>query len=384
MIALGISVTQIGLILSISWLFQLVLALLSGVITDKLGRRRTTLIFDLISWTVPSLISAVAQNFWFFLTVGIINSFMRVSQNSWMCLMVEDSDPNQLIHIFSWIYIAGMLSAFFAPVAGFMIRSYSLIPTMRILYLLAAFSFTVKGIITYQMTGETQQGLVRMQETKRTSVLASMGEYRGVLQEILHTPRTLYTAGIMVIMSIAMMINGTFWSILVTEKLKIPAQNIAIFPFVKSVIMLLFFFIVIPRMRAIQFKIPLILGFAGFIISQVLLVTAPVNGYGFLLFNILLEGCSLAIVSPLVDQMTVLTIDPEERARIQSILFTGVILITSPFGWISGIFSGLDNRLPFVLNMGLFLIGGILAYLAGKASTNAAGKYPVLEPIRTQ
>lgn len=368
MLALGVTESQIGLILSISWSFQLVLALLSGVITDRLGRRRATLFFDLASWATPALISAVAQNFWFFLGAGIINSLMRVSQNSWMCLMVEDSDDNQLIDIFSWIYIAGLLSAFFAPLAGLMIRSYTLVPTMRILYLFAAISFTLKAFITYKMTGETQQGLVRMQATKGTSFFAGLSEYKGVLREILHTPRTLYTAGITAIMSICTMINGTFWSILATEKLKIPAQNIAIFPFARSVVMLLFFFIVIPRIRAIHFKVPLMLGFAGFIASQLVLVSAPVDGYALLLLSVLLEACSIATISPLVDQMTVLTIDPQERARIQSILYVCIILITSPFGWIAGILSGLDKNLPFMLNMALFLMGIILVYLAGRAS----------------
>ena len=50
------------------------MALLSGVITDKLGRRLTTLIFDILSWSVPALISAIAQNFWYFLIAGVINS----------------------------------------------------------------------------------------------------------------------------------------------------------------------------------------------------------------------------------------------------------------------------------------------------------------------
>lgn len=368
MLALGVSDAQIGLIVSISWSFQLVLALLSGAITDKLGRRRTTLIFDLISWTIPALISAVAQNFWYFLGAGIINSFIRVTQNSWMCLMVEDSEPDQLIDIFSWIYIAGLISAFLAPFAGLMIRAYSLVPTMRILYLFASVCFTLKAFITYQMTVETQQGLVRLQETQSTSLFSSLSEYKGVLNELLHTPRTLYTAGIMSIMSICMMINGTFWSILATEKLKIPAQNIVIFPFVKSVVMLLFFFIVIPRMKDLHFRVPLILGFIGFFISQLILVTAPVNGYVWLLFSIMLEAGGLATVSPLVDQMTVLTIDPKERARIQSILYVAIILITSPFGWIAGILSGMNNNLPFILNMALFFVGGILVYLAGKTS----------------
>jgi hypothetical protein len=46
----------------------------------------------------------------------------------------------------------------------------------------------------------------------------------------------------------------------------------------------------------------------------------------------------------------------------------GIILVTSPFGWIAGTLSGLDKTLPFVLNIGLFTAGAILAYLAGNAS----------------
>ena len=37
-----------GLVLSVSWGFQVFWALMSGAITDKLGRRRTTLLLSLI------------------------------------------------------------------------------------------------------------------------------------------------------------------------------------------------------------------------------------------------------------------------------------------------------------------------------------------------
>ncbi|HET59789.1 MAG TPA: MFS transporter, partial [Chloroflexi bacterium] len=91
MLALGLNDQQIGLIASISWGFQVVMALLGGIITDKLGRRNATLIFELFSWSVPALISALAQNFWFFLIAGIVNSVWRIVHNSWSCLLVEDT-----------------------------------------------------------------------------------------------------------------------------------------------------------------------------------------------------------------------------------------------------------------------------------------------------
>jgi len=368
MVVLGLSDKQIGLIVSISWGFQIFLALLSGVVTDKLGRRRTTLIFDLLAWSVPALISAVAQNFWYFLAAGIINSIWRIPLNSWTCLMVEDADQDQLVDIYTWVYIANQLVGFVAPLTGILIGVYSLVPTMRGLYIFAAIMFTVKAIATYQMTQETAQGKIRLHETRHQSVFGILSEYKVVLRDLLRSPQTLHTAGLMLVISISSMVSGNFWAIIVTEKLHIPAQNLAIFPFVKSAIMLLFFFLVMPRLNKTHYQLPLTIGFIGFVISQILLVTAPVQGYFLLLISVFLEACSFAAVSPLIDQMVVLTIDPKERARIQSILYVGIILLTSPFGWIAGTLSEINKSLPFILNITLFAIGAILAYLAGKAS----------------
>jgi MFS family permease len=372
MLALGLSDKQIGSIVSISWGFQIFLALLSGVITDKLGRRLTTMIFDILSWSVPALISAIAQNFWFFLVAGVINSFWRITHNSWTCLLVEDADPVQLVDIYTWIYIANILVGFFAPLTGVLIGAFSLVPTMRGLYFFAAVMFAGKAIITYRLTEETGQGRIRRHETRHQSLLVVMGEYKDVLRALLHTPQTLYTAALILVLSISSMISGSFWSIIVTEKLHFPARTLAIFPFVKSAIILMFFFVVMPRIGKMHFKLPLVLGFLGFVLSQVLLVSAPAQSYFFLLLSVFLEACCFAAVNPLVDRMTALTIDPKERARIQSILYVGIILLTSPFGWIAGNLSEINKGLPFMLNIVLFAAGAILAALAARASQKAS------------
>ena len=372
MIALGMSEKQIGLIVSISWVFQIFLALISGVVTDKIGRRLTTLISDILSWSIPALISAVAQNFWYFLIAGVINSIWRISHTSWSCLLVEDADQDQLVDIYTWIYIANLFVGFIAPLTGVLIGVFSFVPTMRGLYVFAAVMFTLKAVLTYQWTEETAHGKIRLQETKDQSVLHVFGEYKDVLRDLIRTPQTLFTAGIMLVMSITSLINGSFWSILVTEKLQIATQNLAIFPFVKSAIMLVFYFTVMPVIGRMHFKLPMTVGFLGYVASQVVLVNAPSGGYGFLIFSVFLEACSVAAVSPLIDQMIVLTVDAKERARILSILSVGIILLTSPFGWIAGTLSTLDKDLPFLLNITLFVIGTVLAYLAGRSAQNKA------------
>jgi uncharacterized membrane protein YeaQ/YmgE (transglycosylase-associated protein family) len=55
-------------------------------------------------------------------------------------------------------------------------------------------------------------------------------------------------------------------------------------------------------------------------------------------------------------------------ARIQSLIYVGTILITSPFGWIAGTLSEIDKNLPFILNIALFALGAVLAILAGRVS----------------
>jgi MFS family permease len=368
MLALGLTDKQIGLIVSISWGFQILLALSSGVITDKLGRRRTTLIFDFLAWSLPAFISAIAQNYWYFLAAGVINSFWRITHNSWTCLLVEDADHEQLVDIYTWIYIANQMVGFVAPLAGILIGTFSLIPTVRGLYFFAGFMFALKACVTYWMTEETGQGKIRMHETRHQSLLEVLGEYKHVLRDLLRSPQTLYTAGIMLVFSISSLISGSFWGIIVTQKLHIPDQNMAIFPFVKSAIMLLFFFIVMPQLNKMHFKLPMIYGFLGLIVSQLLLVIAPEQSYLFLFSSTFLEACCFAAVAPLLDRMIVLTVEPKERARILSILQVGVILITSPFGFIAGNLSEINKGLPFVLNIILFAAGTILAILVARDS----------------
>ena len=76
-----------------------------------------------------------------------------------------------------------------------------------------------------------------------------------------------------------------------------------------------------------------------------------------------------------------LVVDPEERARIMAILWVMVLVFTSPFGWITGQLSEIDRRLPFVLIIVLFGIGGLLTYLASRSvNSETAVEAAVGEP----
>ncbi len=373
MLAFGLTDIQIGLIASIGFVFQIFTALLSGAITDKLGRKRATLIFDILAWSVPTLIWAVAQNFYYFLAAAIINSVWRITMNSWTCLMVEDAHPDDLVDMYAWVYISGQSAVFFAPIAGLLIGMFTLVPTMRALYLLAFLMMTAKFFILNHYAVEPKQGVVRMQESKHQSLFSVLNEYPQVLRQILRAPATLYTLGIMLTMSIASLIGNNFWAIIVTQRFNIPTADLAFYPFAKSARMMLFFFLIQPRMNELPFKIPMLAGFACFLLSLVILVSLPEKSYFLLLISVLLEACGLTTVGPLLDKMTVVTVDAQERARTLSIIYVTVIVLTSPFGWIAGSLSSIDRVLPFYLSMLLFGIGAFLTWRAARFAEQKPG-----------
>ena len=90
MYALGIRDAQIGFLLSIGMVFQVAASFAGGVITDKLGRRLTTVIFDITSWSIPCLIWAFTESFAGFAVAAVLNSLWQITNNSWTCLLVED------------------------------------------------------------------------------------------------------------------------------------------------------------------------------------------------------------------------------------------------------------------------------------------------------
>jgi len=369
MLALGLSDSQIGLLASIGLILQVFWTFFSGALTDKFGRKRTTYIVDLISWSIPCLIWAVAQDFNYFLAAAIVNSMWRITHNSWYCLLVEGTEPAKLVDVWSLIYISGLVAAFFTPITSLLIASFSLVPTMRGLYLFAFVMMTAKFVIMNAMVEETEQGVVRMEETRNQSIWTIVSESKFVLRQVLQAPETLITGGLMVIVGIGNMINVTFWSIMVTEKLQIGTEYLPIFYFAKSMTMLLFYFLVMPRLRNTDARKPMVFGFTGMILSWLILINIAPGSYGLIFLAVILEGASYPAISTLLDKLVALTVEAKERARIMAILNLVVLTCTSPFGWIGGQMSEVNRSLPFMLTISLYVAGAALAFFASRRRT---------------
>ncbi len=257
----GITDVQIGLILSIAMFVQVFFSFFGGIISDKMGRKFTTMMGDFFGWTVACLIWSISGNFWLFLIAVLFNSFEQINQTAWFCLLIEDAEPKDLLGIYTWVNIGGLIAIFFAPISGLLINSFTVVPVIRVLYLVFAVNMLIKVVVTFRYCQETRQGMIRMAETKDTPVLQMLYEYKDLIPKVLKNKDIMKVLIVSVILHITNLVSTNFFSLYVTQRLGIESRYLAFFPILNAAVMLIFMIGIQHRLESVKFRIPMCIGF---------------------------------------------------------------------------------------------------------------------------
>lgn len=356
----GITDVQIGLILSIAMFVQVFFSFFGGILTDKLGRKYTTMMGDFFGWSVACLIWAISDNFWLFLIAVLFNSFEQINQTAWFCLLIEDAEPKDLLGIYTWANIGGLVAIFFAPISGLFISSFTVVPVVRVLYLVFAVNMLIKVIITYKHCNETRQGKVRIAETKNTSVLKLLYEYKDLIPKVLKDKEIMKVLIVCVILHITNLVSTNFFSLYVTQRLGIADRYLAFFPILNAAVMLIFMIGIQHRLESVKFRIPMWSGLVLYAGCSILLILTPKGSISLIILYVIVSAVANALVMPRKDTLLQLYINPKERARINALIMTFTIAFATPFGYLAGWLSSFDRRLPFVFTVSVFIIAIII------------------------
>lgn len=356
----GITDVQIGLILSIAMFVQVFFSFFGGILTDKLGRKYTTMLGDFFGWSVACLIWAISDNFWLFLIAVLFNSFEQINQTAWFCLLIEDAEPKDLLGIYTWVNIGGLVAIFFAPISGLLISSFTVIPVVRVLYLVFAINMLIKVIITYKHCNETRQGKIRKAETKNTSVLKLLYEYKDLIPKVLKNKEIMKVLIVCVILHITNLVNNNFFSLYVTQRLGIADRYLAFFPILNAAVMLIFMVGIQHRLETVKFRIPMWTGLVLYAGCSILLILIPKERISLVILYVIVVAVANALVMPRKDTLLQLNINPKERARINALIMSFTIAFASPFGYLAGWLSSFDRRLPFVFTFSVFIVAIII------------------------
>lgn len=351
----GVTDVQIGLILSITMVVQVCFSFFAGILADKLGRKTTTMMGDFFGWGLACLVWAASQNFWLFLLAALLNCFEQINQTAWYCLLIEDADQRDLVGLYTWINIGGLVAIFFAPISGMLVSANSVVPVVRVLYLLFALTMMTKCFITYKFCHETRQGQVRKAETKGVSPFRMLGEYRQLIPMLLKNRAVVKAVAVSVLLYIANVVNTNFFSLYVTQRLGLSDNYLALFPILNAGVMLVFMVGIQHKLNALKFRAPLWAGLALYAVGALVLLLSPVGGLGFVLLNVFLTAVAASLVNPRKDALLQLNLDPQERARLNALIMASTVALSSPFGYLAGWLSSMDRRLPFGFMILLFL-----------------------------
>ena len=352
----GITDVQIGLILSIAMFVQVLFSFFGGILTDKLGRKYTTMMGDFFGWSVACLIWAISNNFWLFLIAVLFNSFEQINQTAWYCLLIEDAEPKDLLGIYTWVNIGGLVAIFFAPISGLLINSFTVIPVVRVLYLVFAINMLIKVIVTYKYCNETRQGKIRKAETKNTTVLKLLYEYKDLIPKVLKNKEIMKVLMVCVILQITNLVSTNFFSLYVTQRLGIADRYLAFFPILNAAVMLIFMVGIQHRLERVKFRIPMWSGLVLYAGCSILLILTPKDRISLVILYVIVAAVANALVMPRKDTLLQLNINPNERARINALIMSFTIAFASPFGYLAGWLSSFDRRLPFVFTFSIFII----------------------------
>jgi hypothetical protein len=227
---------------------------------------------------------------------------------------------------------------------------------MRAFYLFTAVSMTAKFVILNRYSEETERGRIRLEQTQNRSLFSLVAGTLRILRTVFTTRGTFAAAVVFLYPAIYNTVRGTFFAILLTQGLGFTAGEVGWFPALRSVVMLLFIFLVIPRLRQDRHIGYLIVGLGATAVATVLLIVAPVRGWTLVIISTVIEAAGAAVLAPYGEGFVTAAVEPAERARTLSVINLIVLALSSPFGWIAGLLSERGKTLPFLLIIGVLVV----------------------------
>lgn len=359
MAAIGLKDNQIGMVASLGLAAQFISGLLSGAVVDKYGRRKTMLVFGLLSWILPCILWAGAQNHWYFICAVLFNGMWRITGNSFSCLIVEEGDAEQFINIYTILNFFGLLAGFISPIAGLFIARFTLVATMRVIYFAAMVLMTTKFVIQFNLTKESEIGIHRKKECYGISIFSLVFGGWNVFITILRHTRLLIYIIFMTLVTCFNIIQATFWPLFVTAFYGVSPTMLSVFPMVKTITTILVYLFITSHINMHSVKRPLLLGLGlQFLGLCILILCLPYGAaaIGAVFISAICEAFALAILGPVMESMMSVAIPTRERARTNSLVTAMILLISIPIGWLAGLLSQHNRIIPLIMNLCLLMI----------------------------
>jgi MFS family permease len=354
----GITDKQIGFLISIGFIASIVFSIFGGMITDTLGRKKTTLIFDLISWPFSLLIYLISGSFWMFAIAQIINNLSKITAVSWSLMLIEDAAPYQQVAAYNLINTINISVGIFTPLAGIMIKALGIVTGEKILLGFAIMSMTAMMLGRNYYYRETAVGHQILNERREHPQRRKFKVDLGFLKIIFKKPLVVMVLCCSILFNTYIPI-GTFLSLyyapFLTEALKIDKSAIAILGGVNAAVMLIVFVFLIPRFAHFNRFLLMATGSVIQILALILFITIPPGNFLITIICVVLFAVGFGMAKPFMDAVLAEVTEGKERAAIYAFHSTAVAICSAGIGFISGFLYNLNPALLYMVSIGILV-----------------------------
>jgi MFS family permease len=368
MTQVGLSSVQVGWIGSIMLAFSFVFQTLAAPITNRMGRKRTSLIWDLISWTVPMLIWTFSQSFLAFAIAAILNSSVRIVSVSWSLLVIEDVAPSDRSRVFAILNLIGAACGLMTPVVGLLIGKYGVESTLRVYYFLGAISMTTMFFLRNAITIETQNGLAAMREHQGLHPWESLLKNLQSLNTLKNTKGLLWLIGFYVMTFFIEQMN-LFQILYFSQTLRFGALAVSLVPVSVAVITAIMYGFVLRRLSSFPVERTLVLTCALGLLGATLMVLIPAENLMILLLVISVLAGANFLTRTYRDTVLFSHLPAQGTADLFSAVQVLTMLFSIPASAIAGAIFSVQPVMLFVLIAVLNLALLATAYTISRLQT---------------
>lgn len=154
----GVSDTQLGFLVTAGAGASILFSLLSAPIVDAIGRKRSTLIFDIAGSVLPFLVYAISGSFVFAMIGTLLSNASKIMNVGYYLLMTEDSKNSERAASFNVFNILVIASGILVPVAGRFVENLGIVSAERWFLVLSAVAMTGAALGRNHFVSETATG----------------------------------------------------------------------------------------------------------------------------------------------------------------------------------------------------------------------------------
>ena len=198
----GLSTSNIGLLMTVANASALVFSLVAAPIVDRIGRRNSTFIFDLIASALPCLLFLAGGNLVVALIAQAITGMNRIMSTGYYLLMIEDTSEDNSIGAMNWFNIILVGAGLTTPIGGFVVSRMGLVAGERLFLIVSFIMMTAQAIVRHILVKETPTGIQMRKQRSSISFRETLCNYKNAMEYMVSNKSVLS----------AMIINGLVYA----------------------------------------------------------------------------------------------------------------------------------------------------------------------------